>query len=140
MNNEHGEGFLEVFVAIGAAAFFLIAIGIPVADAYRLQAQADADIAAANLTMAQGLSTVATANAMTPVLLLVAVIAVALAIISLAVVAIVYLRRRYPCQWRTIEAPPTPRVVIGERQPALTEEPAALFLVPCERQRMEVRR
>ncbi len=54
-NNEHGEGFLEVFIAIGAAAFFLIAIGIPVADAYRLQAQADADIAAANLIMAQGL-------------------------------------------------------------------------------------
>ena len=140
MNTEHGEGFLEVMVAIGAAAFFLIAIGIPVADAYRLQAQADADIAAANLVLSQGLSTVATANAMTPVLLLLAVIAVALAVISLAVVAIVYLRRRYPRQWRSIEAPPTPRVVIGERQPALTEEPAALFLVPRERQRMEVRR
>jgi len=140
MNNEHGEGFLKVMVAIGAAAFFLIAIGIPVADAYRLQAQADADIAAANLTMAQGLSTVATANAMTPVLQLLAVIAVALAVISLAVVAIVYLRRRYPRQWRTIEAPATPPVVIGKRQPALTEEPAALFMVPRERQRIEVRR
>ena len=140
MNNEHGEGFLEVFVAIGAAAFFLIAIGIPVADAYRLQAQADADIAAANKIMARGLSTVATANAWTPVLMLLAVIAVALAIIALCVVAIVYLRRRYPRQWRTIEAPATPRVVVGERQPALTEEPAALFMVPRERQRIEVRR
>lgn len=141
MNTEHGEGFLEVFVAIGAAAFFLIAIGIPVADAYRLQAQADADIAAANLVLSQGLSTVATANAMTPVLLLLAVIAVALAVIALCVVAIVYLRRRYPRQWRAIEAPPTPRVVVGKRQPALTEEPAALFLVPRERQqRIEVQR
>ena len=140
MNTEHGEGFLEVMVAIGAAVFFFVAIGIPVADAYRLQAQADADIAAANLTMAQGLSTVATANAMTPVLLLVAVITVALAVISLAVVAIVYLRRRYPRQWRTIEAPPVPPVVISKRQAAVTEEPAALFLVPRERQRSEVRR
>lgn len=138
--NEKGDGLLEVMVAAGAAAFFLIAIGVPVVDAYRLQAQADADIAAANKIMARGLSTVATANAWTPVLMLLAVIAVALAIIALCVVAIVYLRRRYPRQWRTIEAPATPRVVVGERQPALTEEPAALFLVPCERQRMEVRR
>jgi len=144
MNTEHGEGFLEVMVAIGAAAFFLIAIGIPVADAYRLQAQADADIAAANLTMAQGLSTVATANAMTPVLLLLAVIAVALAVISLAVVAIVYLRRRYPRQWRAIEAPSAPPVVLGKRQPALTEEPTAAWLPTSlrrrESQRLEVRR
>ena len=145
--NAKGDGFLEIMLAAGAAVFFFVAIGIPVADAYRLQAQAallkaqaDADIAAANLVLSRGLSTVATANAMTPVLLLLAVIAVALAVISLAVVAIVYLRRRYPRQWRTIEAPPTPRVVIGERQPALTEEPAALFLVPRERQRLEVRR
>ena len=138
--NEKGDGLLEVMVAAGAAAFFLIAIGVPVVDAFRLQAQADADIAAANKIMARGLSTVATANAWTPVLMLLAVIAVALAIIALCVVAIVYLRRRYPRQWRTIEAPATPRVVVGERQPALTEEPAALFLVPCERQRMEVRR
>ncbi|OQA23107.1 MAG: hypothetical protein BWY63_00432 [Chloroflexi bacterium ADurb.Bin360] len=144
MNNERGEGFLEVFVAIGAAAFFLIAIGIPVADAYRLQAQADADIAAANLTMAQGLSTVATANAMTPVLLSLASVAVALAIIALCVVAIVYLRRRYPRQWRAIEAPPAPPVVLGKRQPALTEEPAAAWLPTSLRRReaqwLEVRR
>jgi len=138
--NEKGDGLLEVMVAAGAAAFFLIAIGVPVVDAFRLRAQANADIAAANKIMARGLSTVATANAWTPVLMLLAVIAVALAIIALCVVAIVYLRRRYPRQWRTIEAPATPRVVVGERQPALTEEPAALFLVPCERQRMEVRR
>lgn len=138
--NEKGEGFLEIMLAAGAAVFFFVAIGIPIADAYRLQAQADADIAAANLVLSQGLSTVATANAMTPVLLLVAVIAVALAVIALCVVAIVYLRRRYPRQWRTIEAPPTPRVVVGKRQPALTEEQAALFLVPRERQRIEVQR
>lgn len=138
--NEKGEGFLEIMLAAGAAVFFFVAIGIPVADAYRLKAQADADIAAANLVLSQGLSTVATANAMTPVLLLVAVIAVALAVIALCVVAIVYLRRRYPRQWRTIEAPPTPRVVVGKRQPALTEEQAALFLVPRERQRIEVQR
>jgi len=73
------------------------------------------------------------------VLMLLAVIAVALAVMTLGLVAIVYLRRRYPRQWRTIEAPPTPPVVIGKRQPALTEEPAALFLVPRERQRLEVR-
>lgn len=139
-NNECGEGLLEVMVAAGAAAFFLIAIGVPVVDAFRLRAQANADIAAANKIMAQGLSTVATANAMTPVLMLLAVIAVALAVIALCVVAIVYLRRRYPRQWRAIEAPPAPPVVLDKRQPALTEEPAALFLVPRERQRIEVQR
>lgn len=142
--NEKGEGFLEIMLAAGAAVFFFVAIGIPVADAYRLQAQADADIAAANLTMAQGLSTVATANAMTPVLLLLAVIAVAMAVMTLGLVAIVYIRRRYPRQWRTIEAPATPLVVIGKRQPALTEEPAAAWLPTSlrrrERQRLEVQR
>ena len=140
MNNERGEGAAEIVLAIGALGFFGFVIGGPLVQAALLKAQADADIAAANLVLSQGLTTVATANAMTPVLLLLAVIAVALAVISLAVVAIVYLRRRYPRQWRTIEAPPTPRVVIGKRQPALTEEPAALFLVPRERQRLEVRR
>ena len=142
--NEKGDGLLEVMVAAGAAAFFLIAIGVPVVDAFRLRAQANADIAAANKIMAQGLSTVATANAMTPVLVLLAVIAVALAVIALCVVAIVYLRRRYPRQWRTIEAPSAPPVVVDKRQPALTEEPAAAWLPTSLRRResqwLEVRR
>lgn len=140
MNNECGEGLLEAVAALGGLVILAIGIGGPLAQSALLKAQANADIAAANRIMAQGLSTVATANAMTPVLMLLAVIAVALAVIALCVVAIVYLRRRYPRQWRTIEAPPVPPVVLGKRQPALTEEPATLFLVPRERQRIEVQR
>ena len=144
--NERGEGLLDYVFAIGGLALLVIAgasFFAPVMEARLLEAQAARDIARANATMAQGLADVARINAvaaMTPMLLLLAVIAVALAVISLAVVAIVYLRRRYPRQWRTIEPPPVPPVVISKRQPALTEEPAALFLVPRERQRSEVRR
>ena len=140
MNNERGEGLVEAIAVLGGLAILAISIGGPLAQSAVLKAQAAADVAAANKIMAQGLSTVATANAMTPVLMLLAVIAVALAVMTLGLVAIVYLRRRYPRQWRTIEAPATPQVVIGKRQPALTEEPAALFMVPRERQRIEVRR
>lgn len=138
--NERGEGLVEGVAVLGGLVILAIAIGAPMAQSALLKAQANADIAAANKIMARGLSTVATANAWTPVLLLLAVIAVALAVIALCVVAIVYLRRRYPRQWRAIEAPSVPPVVLGKRQPALTEEPAALFLVPRERQRIEVQR
>jgi len=151
MNNERGEGLVEAIAVLGGLAILAISIGGPLAQsavlkaqAAVLKAQAAADVAAANKIMAQGLSTVATANAMTPVLLLLAVIAVALAVISLAVVAIVYLRRRYPRQWRAIEAPSAPPVVLGKRQPALTEEPTAAWLPTSlrrrESQRLEVRR
>lgn len=135
MNNERGEGLVEGVAVLGGLVILAITIGAPMAQSALLKAQANADIAAANLVLSRGLSTVATANAWTPVLVLLAVIAVALAVIALCVVAIVYLRRRYPRQWRTIEAPSAPPVVLGKRQPALTEEPAAAWLPTSLRRR-----
>ena len=119
MYNERGEGLAEAVAVLGGLAILAIGIGAPLAQAALTEAQARADVAQANLVLSRGLSTVATANALTPLLLVVAGVIAALALsaigVAWALVARDYLRLRAQSQRL---AQPEHRVSVRGHRPA----------------------